>query len=119
MRESKYKAKKTEVNGITFDSVLESKRYEQLLLLERAGEISNLTLQPEFQVWIGRKDSKTGEKMRSRYYVGDFMYIDIKEHKVIVEDTKGVETPKFRRDWDLVRSIYPEYEFRKVKKEDI
>lgn len=115
----KYKNEITEVNGIRFSSKIEATRYSQLLLLERAGEISNLTLQPEFQVWIGRKDSRTGEKMRSRFYVGDFMYVDRDEHKVIVEDTKGMETPKFRRDWDLVRSLYPEYEFRKMKREDV
>lgn len=113
----KYHSKKTEVNGITFDSKLEAERYEQLLWLEKAGEISNLTLQPEFQIFVGRRDSKTGEKIRSRFYVGDFMYVDRTEHKVIVEDTKGVETPEFRHKWDVVRSQYPGYDFRKVTRD--
>ena len=116
---TKYHAKKTTIDGITFDSRLEAERFQQLRLLEQAGEINNLTLQPEFQIFIGRRDSKTGEKVKSRYYVGDFMYIDKTGHKVIVEDTKGVETPEFRLKWDLVKSQYPEYEFRKVTREDV
>ena len=114
---TKYHAKKTEVNGIMFDSKLEADRFTQLLWLEKGGAISNLTLQPEFQIFVGRKDSKTGEKIRSRYYVGDFMYVDHEQHKVIVEDTKGVETPEFRHKWDVVRSMYPQYEFRKVTRD--
>ena len=116
---TKYHAKKTTIDGITFASRLEATRFQQLRLLEQAGEINNLTLQPEFQIFIGRRDSKTGEKVKSRYYVGDFMYIDKTGHKVIVEDTKGVETPEFRHKWDVVRSLYPAYEFRKVTREDV
>lgn len=42
---SKYKAKKTKVDGITFDSKKEAERYRQLKMLENAGHISDLELQ--------------------------------------------------------------------------
>ena len=114
---TKYNAKKTEVNGITFDSKLEAERYEQLVLLERAGDISNLQLQPEFQIYKGWKDPKTGEKHKSRFYVGDFLYIDNVTHVKVVEDTKGMETPDFRLKWEYVQSEYPDYVFLKVTRD--
>lgn len=114
---TKYNAKKTVVNGITFSSRLEAERYEQLLWLQKSGEISNLQLQPEFQILKGWIDPETGEKHKSRFYVGDFLYIDMRDHKMIVEDTKGMETPEFRLKWEYVQSYYFEYEFRKVTRD--
>ena len=116
---TKYHARKTVVNGITFDSKLEADRYEQLLWLLKAGEISNLQLQPEFQIFKGWVDPETGEKHKSRFYVGDFCYIDMRDHKQIVEDTKGMETADFRLKWEYVQSYYPEYEFRKVTRDEV
>ncbi len=113
----KYGAKKTEVNGITFDSRLEAERFEQLLWLEKAGEITDLKLQVEFQINMGWKHPETGEKIRSSHYVADFMYCDVKNNRIVVEDTKGMETSDFRLKWNLVRSQYPQYEFRKVTRD--
>ena len=48
MRFSKYKAVKTIVDGIKFDSKKEAKRFQDLKLLERACVIENLELQPRF-----------------------------------------------------------------------
>ena len=114
---TKYNAKKTEVNGITFDSKLEADRYEQLLWLERAGEISDLMLQVEFQITRGYKNAVNGEKIRSRLYIADFVYWDRKIMRWVAEDTKGIETPEFKFKWDLVRTQYPVYEFRKVTRD--
>ena len=114
---TKYNAKKTTINGITFASRLEATRFQQLRLLEKAGEISSLTLQPEFQIFQGYIDPDTGEKTKSIFYVGDFRYCDIANRRIIVEDTKGMETPEFRLKWKLVQSQYPQYEFRKVTRD--
>lgn len=119
MSYQKYGNKSIVVNGIKFQSKLESDRYQQLKLLERAGEISNLQLQVEFQIYKGWIDPNTGEKHRSKYYIADFVYIDKHGHMKIVEDTKGVETDVFRLKWEYVQSEYPDYIFRKVTKEDI
>lgn len=114
---TKYNAKKTTVDGITFASKLEADRYVQLRLLEKADEITALVLQPEFQILRGFVNPDTGEKTRSRFYVGDFQYIDNATNKMIVEDTKGMETAEFRLKWSLVKSLYPQYEFRKVTRD--
>ena len=45
---NKYRNKKTQVDMYVFDSIAESKRYKELALLQRAGEIQNLELQPRF-----------------------------------------------------------------------
>jgi len=114
---TKYHARKTEVNGITFDSKLEADRFEQLLWLEKGGAIRDLKLQPEFQISQGWVNPETGEKIKSRFYKGDFMYCDLERERIIVEDTKGMETAEFRLKWDLVKSQYPQYEFRKVTRD--
>lgn len=116
---TKYHSRKVVVNGITFPSRLEGERYQQLLLLQKAGEISHLQLQPEFQIYKGWIDPETGEKHKSRFYIGDFMYIDMRSHVWVVEDTKGVETDVFRLKWEYVQSEYPDYSFRKLTRKDI
>lgn len=85
---SKYGAEKTTVDGITFDSKKESERYSELLLLERSGAISNLELQPKFELQEGfRLD---GHAIRGITYVADFSYVF--RGKRIVEDVKGMKT---------------------------
>ena len=117
MSYQKFGNKPTVVNGIKFQSKLESDRFQQLLWLEKAEEITGLVLQPEFQILKGYRVASTGEKVRSRFYIADFMYFDTRLNKWIVEDTKGMETSEFRLKWDVVRSEYPEYEFRKVTRD--
>ena len=116
---TKYHSRKTEVNGIMFDSKLEAERYVQLRLLQKAGEISDLKLKPQFQIFMGYTDSETGERHGSRYYEADFKYLDLATHCVIVEDTKGIETDVFRLKWELVQSEYPQYLFRLLKRSDV
>ena len=116
---TKYRSRKTVINGITFASKLEAERYQQLRMMAKAGVIRDLVLQPEFQIFRGYVDSDTGVKIKSRYYVADFQYVDIKAHKVIVEDTKGIETDVFRLKWDYVRSEYPQCECRKLTRRDV
>ena len=45
---SKYKAKKVTIDGITFDSQKEGKRYRELSLLARVGKITDLQTQVKF-----------------------------------------------------------------------
>lgn len=116
---TKYNSRKTTVNGITFASRLEAERFQQLLLLEKAGEISGLKLQLGLQInppWV---NPYTGAKLKGSTYYADFAYIDNRSHKMVIEDTKGVETDVFKLKWNLAQSLYPEYEFRKVRREDI
>lgn len=90
-KQNKYKvSEKTDrtYNNITFASKKEMKRYKKLLMLEKAGEIFNLQLQPQFLLQEGFK--YIGKKYKPIMYVGDFSYSDGK--KAIVEDCKGFRT---------------------------
>jgi hypothetical protein len=96
-RKSKFGAVRTEVDGITFASKKEARRYGELKLMERAGMISELALQPRFPLYIGDDLICT--------YVGDFLY-RAKSGDVIVEDAKGIETPEFKLKRKLLRAIH-------------
>lgn len=88
----KYRARKTEVDGIVFDSKLEAHRYRELQLLERAGEISDLQRQVKYELIPSQKlDGKVVE--RAVTYVADFVYTE--NNKRVVEDTKGVRTKDY------------------------
>jgi hypothetical protein len=94
MFHSKYKAKKTEIDGITFDSKAEAKRYQELKLIERAGQIKHLSLQPRFMLQEGFINIHTGKKERAIEYVADFIYNEGSE--TIVEDVKGMKTSDYK-----------------------
>ena len=69
---NKYRNKKVIVDDYIFDSIQESRRYKELKLLLRAGEISDLQLQPRFLLQEGFK--KNGKTYRKVEYIADFMY---------------------------------------------
>jgi hypothetical protein len=89
---SKYGAVKVTVDGITFDSKREAQRYHELKLMEKAGQIMNLRLQPEFalRAWQNGNSPIVGT------YIADFSYLDILTNNRIVEDVKGFKTPLYR-----------------------
>lgn len=100
----KYKNRKTEVNGIIFHSKKEARRYQELLLLEKAGAIQELKLQEKF-VLIPSQRGKDGKVIeRECSYIADFSY---KENgKYIVEDTKGFRTKDYIIKRKLMLNIY-------------
>lgn len=91
---SKYKAKKTVIDGIEFHSIAEGKRYVDLKRLERGGAIKNLSLQPRFLLQEGFVNIHTGNKERAIEYVADFMYDEGSD--TIVEDVKGMKTSDYK-----------------------
>lgn len=94
---NKYGAVKVTVDGITFDSRAEEKRYGQLKILQDAGEIVGLTCHPRFELIPGAVID--GKMERGISYTADFAYI---EHgKFVVEDVKGVAT----RDYELRKKM--------------
>lgn len=103
---SKYKAIKTTINGIEFDSRKEARRYQELLLLERGKAISSLQLQVKFVLIPAQYEEverygKNGRKLKSYRrlvekevsYIADFVYWE--GGKLIVEDTKGFKTKDY------------------------
>lgn len=107
----KYNARKTVVDGITFDSKAEAARYCELKLLERQGIIEDLRLQPRFRLQDGFTASD-GKKIRPLDYVADFSYTD--GAKKVVEDVKGVKTDAYKIKKKLFLKKYPEYVFYEV-----
>ena len=99
---SKYGAIKTEVAGIMFDSKAEARRYGQLIMLERAGHISQLERQITFV--LADAVILNGRKKPALRYVADFKYYDFKKLDFVVEDVKGVITPLFRVKQHLMKS---------------
>lgn len=106
---NKFRAVKTIVEGIKFDSKGEARRFCDLKILERVGEISELSLQPEFVLQEAFVDSD-GKKQRPVKYRADFKYLE--NGKWIVEDFKGVQTAEFRLKKKLFLKRYPEFVFR-------
>ena len=79
---SKYNNKTTKTfDGNVHDSRKEATRWSELLILERAGLISDLKRQVKYEL-IPKQDGE-----RAVYYVADFQYIE--NGKKVVEDVKG------------------------------
>lgn len=93
---NKYGAKKTVVNGITFDSKKEARRYQELLLLQDSGAISHLQRQVKYVLIPSQKDEQGKVIERECSYIADFVYFDIQANKTIVEDTKGFRTADYK-----------------------
>ena len=105
---SKYRNKKVQIDRYVFDSIKEGQRYRELAILERAGKISNLELQPKFLLQESfRKNGKTYRKIE---YVADFQYIE--NGKTIVEDVKGIQTDVFKLKHKLFEKKYPNLELK-------
>ena len=99
---SKYRNKKTVVDGITFDSKKEAARYLVLKSLQRSGVLTELILQPEFL--LCPSVMLDGKQQRPVRYRADFSYkID---GMVMVEDCKGFRTPEYRIKRKLMRHVH-------------
>jgi hypothetical protein len=100
---SKYGAVKTQVDGHTFASKREAARYSELKLLEGAGHISSLELQPAFEIIPAI--ILDGKKQRAIKYLADFRYVD---HlgQTIIEDVKGHKTKEYQLKRRLMKHVH-------------
>lgn len=96
----KFGAQAVVIDGIKFPSKREGARWCALRLLERAGEIRDLERQVRIPL-MGRDGPLKSAAGRQLVYVADFRYFDVRAGAVVVEDSKGHETP----DYKLKRSI--------------
>lgn len=103
---NKYHARKCVLNGIEFDSRKEAQRYSELILLQRAKEITNLQRQVKFvlipaQYEVYERYGKNGKELKPGNrciekecaYVADFVYEE--NGKTVVEDVKGMKTKDY------------------------
>lgn len=107
-RRNKYQAIRTTVEGISFASKAEARRFSELRLLERGGAISELKLQVPYPLSTpkGPVLLRSGRYPNGRQakYVADFTYV---ENGVrVVEDTKGLMTDLSRHKIAHIESEY-------------
>jgi hypothetical protein len=123
--DKKYGNKKVVIDGIEFDSKKEARRYRELKLLEKAGEIKDLQMQVKYILIPAQREPDTvgvrGGIKKGKHiekecaYVADFVYqekikstvdfIDCHDTVVmshtetdwqtVVEDTKGFRTKDY------------------------
>ena len=90
VKQNKYGNEKTVVDGITFASRKEASRYQELKMLEKAGEIVGLVRQQRIELIPKTKLYK------AVYYVPDFIYFDKRSRKTVYEDCKGYSTEVYK-----------------------
>jgi len=120
-KKSKYGNKKTEIDGVVFDSFKEGNRFKELKLLQKYGEINELKLQEPFELIpalrepdsIGKRGGiKKGKTIENAViYKADFVYFDNKKQRMIVEDSKGFKTKDYIIKRKLMKQNYPQFEF--------
>ena len=92
----KYHNQKTVVDGITFDSKKEAIRWQELKLMEKAGEIFELKRQVPFILLPSQSDENGKVIERAVKYIADFTYRKRPSGKIVVEDSKGVRTEVYK-----------------------
>lgn len=95
---TKYGNRKATRGAITFDSQKEAARFDELMLMLRAGNISELRLQPEFTIQEAFTTPQ-GERIRAIRYRADFQYVQ--DGQTVVEDVKGFRT----KDYELKKKL--------------
>lgn len=107
---SKYRSVKTVVDGVTFDSKKEAHRYQELKLMQHAGQIRDLRWQPRYVLFAlvldqaDIRDANAGVISQRRHvvceYVADFDYLAAHDvvgqviWRTVVEDVKSPATRK-------------------------
>lgn len=103
---NKYRNRKITRDGMTFDSIKEYRRWCELALLQKAGQVTDLQRQVKFvlipaQYETFERYGKTGKRLKDGKrcvekevaYIADFVYW--KDGKQVVEDTKGFRTADY------------------------
>ena len=101
MKQSKFRAKKTTIDGVVFDSKKEAARYVELKRLQEAGDVLWFHLQVPLILWGTDK----GDGKPERYRV-DFQ-VFWSDGRVSYEDAKGMQTRQFKRKKKIVERLYP------------
>lgn len=112
---NKYKNKKVIIDGISFDSEKEGKRYLELKSMQQFGLIKDLELQKVYELQPSFK--KHNKTYRAIKYIADFVYYDVEREQTIVEDVKSPATAKDKA-YIIKKKMfiykYDDYEFREI-----
>ena len=103
MRRSKYNAKPVKIDGLSFDSKKEARRYGELKLMEKAGEIRDLVFHPRYSFGVNG--------VHICEYEADFSYVPKERFdricdREIVEDVKGYKTDVYKLKKKLMKAIH-------------
>ena len=98
-KKPRYRNRKTEVDGVIFDSKKEAKRWNDLKIMQKKGEISALERQPKYSIeHNGVKICKVRP---------DFFYLQNGE--AVIEDVKSPATrkdPVYRIKFKLLQAFH-------------
>jgi len=109
-KRNKYGARKTTVDGVTFDSEMESEFYK---LLKGSEEVVCFEIQPRYLLQEAfKKDGKTVRKIE---YVADFKVL-YKDKTFEVIDVKGQVTDVFKLKKKLFDKRYPDLHLILIRK---
>ncbi len=106
MSRSKFNARKTVLDGITFDSAREARRWSELLLLQRGGNITGLERQVVYVLAPAVKLHAEARIKPALRYIADFRYYVPETGETIVEDAKGHETEGARIKRHLMATVH-------------
>ena len=112
MSYNKYKNKKTMVDGIKFDSEMESHYYIYLKQLKEIGEVVDFVLQPTYLLQEGF--DLNGKRIRPITYKADFKVIYKDGHEEVI-DVKGKLTEEFKIKRKMLLYKYRDINFKCVK----
>lgn len=110
---NKFGAKKEAVDGVTFDSRKEARRYRELKLLEASGEIHSLETHPKFKFTVDGRPvlikSDGYPNGRHASYSADFRYWCNRRQTIVLEDVKSeaTKTPVYKLKKALVEALWP------------
>lgn len=104
-RQPKYRNKKTQLDGLTFDSKAEARRWAELQLLARCGRAHDLRRQVRFELVPGVRLAGESRAKPALTYVADFVYFDRELGRQVIEDVKGVATDVYRIKQHLMKAL--------------
>lgn len=109
---NKFRAVKTQVRNIHFDSKAEARYFEELLILKKAGVVKEIILQPEYTLQEAFT-RENGERVRAIRYRADFK-ITYRDGTVQVVDVKGHKTKEYLLKKKQLLNKYPDLNFIEV-----
>lgn len=115
-----YNNQRTIIDGISFASKAESRRYQQLKERAELGQIHYLRVHPYYLLFPAFRD-RLGRHHRAISYTADFAYVIIQEdgRRFIVEDVKGPRTPDYQIRVKIFQYFYSQIEFYEIDAEKL
>lgn len=109
-KQSKYRSKKTIVDGHTFDSKREADYYCQLNILKRTGQVTDFIIHPKYIIIDSYRCPLTGRKIPATTYSADFLVtypdgreelIDVKSEATAKKDAYRIKKKAFEQRYGI------------------